>query len=321
MFDLIKRNWFMLGLLAVAAVTIADGSGVTTTPGLWLRAHHGPSIGIVVIFFLSGLALDIGQVKSGAADYKGTLVALAVIFVASPLIALLSTLLPLQTGIVFGMLLVAVMPTTLSSGVVMTGAAGGNMAHALMITIIANSLAVVTIPVVLGELLALSGESRAITIARLPIMIKIATLVLLPLVAGLLVRRRSGKLLKPLLPYTSLCNQVAILSFVWMAVCQGRHTILSGLDAIVPVLSLVFTFHLSLLLLGFLATHAAGIGPGRRESVIFMGGQKTLPLSIILQVSLFPEYGLALVVCVLHHIVHLIMDAFLVQRLGKDRKT
>jgi sodium/bile acid cotransporter 7 len=46
-----------------------------------------------------------------------------------------------------------------------------------------------------------------------------------------------------------------------------------------------------------------------------MGGQKTLPLSIILQVSLFSQYGIALVVCVLHHIVHLAMDGYLVERL------
>jgi len=51
------------------------------------------------------------------------------------------------------------------------------------------------------------------------------------------------------------------------------------------------------------------------ESVIFMGGQKTLVLSVILQVSLFPQYGLALVVCVMHHIVHLVMDGYLVGRL------
>jgi sodium/bile acid cotransporter 7 len=57
------------------------------------------------------------------------------------------------------------------------------------------------------------------------------------------------------------------------------------------------------------------MGPGRRESILFMGGQKTLTLSIILQVSLFPQYGLALAVCVLHHIIHLMMDGYLVEKL------
>ena len=40
-----------------------------------------------------------------------------------------------------------------------------------------------------------------------------------------------------------------------------------------------------------------------------------LPLSIILQMTLFPHYGIALLVCVLHHIVHLMMDGYLVERL------
>ena len=311
----------MLGLLAVAAVTVADGSALSAAPGLWLRAHHGPDIAIVLIFFLSGLLLDIHHVKHGVSDYKGTLLALVLIFIAAPLLAVIFSLLPLQTGIILGLLLVAVMPSTLSSGVVMTGAAGGNMAHALLITLIANSLAVVTIPVVLGVLLALTGENRSIVIERLPIMIKFATYVLLPLVAGMLSRPHLGRCVTSLLPYAGLCNQVIVLIVVWMAVCQGRDTILAGLDSIVSVISLVFTFHLALLVLGFIATRAAGIGPGRRESIIFMGGQKTLPLSVILQVTLFPQYGLALVVCVLHHIVHLIMDAFLVQQLRRDRKS
>lgn len=316
-----KRNWFMLGLLAVAVVTIADRSGLVGAPGLWLRVHHGPAIAIVLIFFLSGVGLDISHVRTGVSDYKGTLLALFLIFITAPLVAVLFSLLPLKIGIIIGLILVSVMPTTLSSGVVMTGIAGGNMAHALLITIIANSMAVFSIPVALDALLALSGESRTIVIERLPIMVKIATLVLLPLVAGLLTRSRIGKRLKAFLPYTGLCNQGIILVVVWMAVCQGRRTILDGIGAIVPVVGVVFAFHLALLVSGFIATQATGIGPGRRESVILMGAQKTLPLSVILQVSLFSEYGLALVVCVLHHIVHLIMDAFLAQRLRKHDKT
>ena len=40
-----------------------------------------------------------------------------------------------------------------------------------------------------------------------------------------------------------------------------------------------------------------------------------IALSIILQVSLFPQYGMALMVCVLHHMIHLLMEGYLVGRL------
>jgi len=36
-----------------------------------------------------------------------------------------------------------------------------------------------------------------------------------------------------------------------------------------------------------------------------------------LQMSLFPHHVAALVVCVVHHIVHLVMDAYLVARLKR----
>jgi hypothetical protein len=56
----------------------------------------------------------------------------------------------------------------------------------------------------------------------------------------------------------------------------------------------------------------------RCASVLFVGGQKTLPLSVILQVSLFPQYGLALVACVMHHLIVLMMDGYLVGKLKGD---
>lgn len=305
----------MLGLIGITLLTVADSTGLTITPGLWLKTHKGPDFVIVLIFLLSGLALNTSQIRSGIADIRGTALALLLIFLIAPLVATLFTFLPLETGIILGLFLVAAMPTTLSSGVVMTGAAGGNMAHSLVITIIANSLAVITIPIALGLLLNFVGDSRIIEIDQLPIMIKIGTLVLLPLISGILLRNFFGGLLRPVLPYTAICNQLGILMIVWMALCAGREAIVAGLESIVIVVLIVFAFHLILVLIGLTLTRFAQIPKSHRESIIFMGGQKTLPLSVILQVSLFSEFGIALVVCVIHHIVHLIMDAYLIQYL------
>lgn len=191
------------------------------------------------------------------------------------------------------------------------------MAHALLITICANSLAVFTIPLALELLLPFAGSSQEIEIDSVAIMLKIATRVLIPLTAGLIVRSRLPMVTMKMLKRANIANQCLILSIVWMAMCHSRGAILEGAGAILPIAAVTFTFHLGLVLAGLGLTKSLSIGPGRRQSVIFMGGQKTLPLSIILQVALFPQYGLALVVCVLHHIIHLIMDAYLVQRLRR----
>jgi len=305
----------MVGLVIVAGAALADVTGKTVAVGQWLKANGGPDVVIISIFFLSGLALEPKQIRAGLGDFKGTLASLSIIFIASPLLAAVYRFLPIETGILIGLFLVASMPTTLSSGVVMTGAAGGNMAHALLITICANSLAVFTIPLALELLLPMAGSSQEIEIDSLAIMIKIATRVLVPLTAGLLVRSHLPMVTAKMLKRANIANQSLILSMVWMAMCHSRGAVLDGAGAIVPVAVVAFTFHLGLVLVGLALTKTMRIGLGRRESVIFMGGQKTLPLSIILQVILFPQYGLALVFCVLHHIIHLIMDAYLVQRL------
>ncbi len=316
MLSVLKKNWFMFALIAIAMVVVADSGGALVTAGLWLKQHRGPAIIITLIFYLSGLVLDTRQIREGLSDIRGLLVALFLIFLLSPLLGFLFSLLLSDYGVIVGLFLVAVMPSTLSSGVVMTGCTGGNMAHSLFITVVANSLAVFTIPLTLSLLLG-GVDSKSIEIEQLPMMLKITKMVLVPLLLGIVSRRLSGERLRPLLPFISSCNQLGILIIVFMALCAGRPAIVSGLDSVFFVIFLVFCFHLVLVFGGFAVTGLLRIPRQKRISVIFMGGQKTLALSVLLQVSLFPEFGIALVVCVMHHITHLIMDAYLVGFLKK----
>jgi sodium/bile acid cotransporter 7 len=277
--------------------------------------HRGPDAVIVLIFFFSGLILNVRQIRTGVMDIKVIIAALIIIFLVAPAVGLLFGAIPIDTGIVIGIFLVAVMPTTLSSGVVMTGAAGGNMAQALAITIIANGLAVFTIPLILALLLNLVDGSTIIVIDRLAIMIKLGFYVLLPLCLGLAIKIFAESFTNRFVHRLQILNQFLVLAIVWMAMSQARDAIVGGGASVGIILVLVFSFHAILLVSAAIFIGCLKLGKGRRESVIFMGGQKTLPLSIILQVSLFPQYGLALVVCALHHVVHLLMDGYLVGRI------
>jgi len=104
-----------------------------------------------------------------------------------------------------------------------------------------------------------------------------------------------------------------------MALSQSKQVVVNNSDMIIPIFLAVFLFHGALVGSAFTATSIFKIGKRRRESIVFMGGQKTLPLSVILQVILFPEAGIVLAVCVIHHIVHLLMDSFLVGKLAESK--
>ena len=296
-------------------MTLADRTSTVSALGQWFRERHGPDIVVIFIFVASGALIDINQIKAGLKDVIGTTAALGVMFIGAPLIAAAFAQLPLQTGILIGVFLVAVMPTTLSSGVVMTGAAGGNTAHALFITIIANTLAVFIVPVLLPLLLSLIGGSAEVFIDSWQIMVKLFSMVLLPLCGGIMVKCFAGKLCARYSPMLQLFNQCLILAIVWMGISRARPETLDAGKMIGAILMLAFIFHGLLLATAWVIAAILRIGKGRRESLVFMGAQKTLPLSIILQVALFPQYGLALVFCVVHHIVHLMMDGYLVGKM------
>lgn len=318
--QILKKHWFLIGLGLVFALTLGDPGGLVAGTGRWLRAHRGPDIVIFVIFLFSGLLLNPEQIRAGLTDMRGTATALVLIFCVAPLIAVVPAGMGLDPGILIGLFLVASMPTTLSSGIVMTGAAGGNMAHALVITIAANALSVLAVPFILSALLGLVGAGGPVAIDKGAIIFKLCVLVLVPLGAGLALKSRIPEWSKRNGPVLSKCNQCLILAMVWIAAAQSREAILASGKLVPVVCVLVFAYHGCLLLAAFLATRLTGLEPGRRESVIFMGAQKTLTLSVILQVSLFPEVGIALGVCVLHHLIHLMMDGYLVGILGEKGK-
>ncbi|MBU0995052.1 MAG: bile acid:sodium symporter [Proteobacteria bacterium] len=318
MVNLLKKYWFLLGLLIVFILTLKDSTETIARTGLFLKAHHGADIAIVLIFFIYGLTTHASELKSGINDIQGLGIGLFNIFIIAPVIAAVFMVLPLPEGLIIGIFIVSVMPTTLSSGVVMTGAAGGNIAHALLITLTANILSVFTIPVILAFLLSLYKDAVSVNIDKLAIMIKIGLLVVLPLIAGLGVKKWVNKLIETAGNFIQQLNQLFVIAIVWMSLSQTKPVILGNMDMVPRVFLAVLVFHVMLLLSAFLLTRLFKIPSGRRESVIFMGSQKTLPLSVIIQVTLFPQYGMALIVCVLHHIVHLFIDSYLVGKLKRD---
>lgn len=251
------------------------------------------------------------QIKAGIKDFKATTAALFVIVIISPAVAAGLALIPMEEGVVLGLFLVAVMPTTLSSGVVMTGQAGGNMAHALFVTILSNCIAIISIPVVLPLLLLFLELETSLFIDQKAIFIKLLLVVLLPLLTGLILNKALFSFTSDQKKKLGLINQFVVICVIYMSLSSARQILIDKSGTFFWILPLVIVFHLILLVLSFYCTRFLNIGRARRESVIFMGSQKTLPLAVMLQLTCFPEYGTALLVCVVHHIIHLMIDGFI----------
>jgi solute carrier family 10 (sodium/bile acid cotransporter), member 7 len=318
MIQKIKDFWFLLALVSISAIIIIDQTNTLAGFGIFLKENRAPEIIIFFIFIVSGLLMEKEQIKAGIKDVKSTILSLITILIVAPAVALLLSCLPLETGVIIGLFLVAVMPTTLSSGVVMTGVAGGNMAHALFITIISNFSAVFSIPITLSWLLFFLNHAKELTIDQGAIIIKLIALVILPLALGIYAKKLVFGMINPDKKKLQIMNQCMVIGIVFISLAGAKQVLMDKGLTVLYVTILVIVFHLILLAVSFLFVKIFSIEKGCYESIIFMGSQKTLPLSIMIQVSYFSEYKIALLVCVIHHIVHLMIDGYLSSKMGQN---
>lgn len=317
-FRLLRDQWFLVGVLIVTVLTLADPAGAVVRAGENLAARRGNEACLVLIFILSGLDLEWRHLREALADWPGVLVSLASVFILAPVLAWLLALAAPSPDVALGLFLVGAVSTTQASGIVMAAAAGGRAAHALFITIAGNVVCIVTIPLTLALLLGAGGAGVRLPWAEM--MAKLALLILLPLLAGMMLRR-------PLLPAfarlpfkPSHLNRALILVILFIGLSKGRQNILGDGAQVLWVLGLTVALHLLKAGVLWTALKALNWGPGRRESIFFMGIQKTLPQAIWLQTAYFPAQGMALVVCVIYHITQLVIDSWFVGKLAAEKK-
>ncbi len=243
----IKQFWFLLGLVLVFITVIIDRTDTLARIGIFLKNNNASEVIIFLIFIISGLLIEKNQIRVGIKDIKSTLLSLMVILVVSPAAALMLNCLPLETGVAIGLFLVAVMPTTLSSGVVMTGAAGGNMAHALFLTITSNFIGIFSIPFILSWLLLFLDQSKELTIDQGAIIIKLILLVLVPLIMGIYTKPFIFKIINPVKSRLQVINQCMVIGMVFISLAGAKQVIISKGISVLYIVVLVIVFHLMLL--------------------------------------------------------------------------
>ncbi|MEL0120210.1 MAG: bile acid:sodium symporter, partial [Opitutae bacterium] len=157
--------------------------------GAWLLRDYRFSLdthpAIAVIFLIQGMMLDNDHLRRGFMSWRVHMVVQFGIFLGFPLVVWgLLRLLPwdfsdtLQTGL----LLLAVLPTTISTAVVYSGQSGGNTATALFNATLSNLVGILVVPL---ALLAMKvGTETGVNLDTTAFVKKIGLLVILPFLVG-----------------------------------------------------------------------------------------------------------------------------------------
>jgi solute carrier family 10 (sodium/bile acid cotransporter), member 7 len=288
-----------------------------------LRPETTAKAGVAIIFLLQGLSIPTQALRAGALRWKLHAATQLFIFAVFPLGVLLlglagGRLLPDEVRL--GFIFLAVLPTTVSTCVVFTAAARGNVSGALFNAALANVAGVVITPLLAGLVTGTLGEGPGL----LPMMTEIAMLLLAPLLIGQLARSILAGVWQPNRDRLGAASNIIILYMVFTAFANSvQSDVFAETGVLVTTMIVVLAAALFGIALAAASVigHLLGFDTADRRAFLFCAPQKTLASGIPMGQILFagnPALGLILLPLMVYHTVQLLGGASLAGRMASS---
>ncbi len=300
----------IVGMVALGSVLPARGTGADVASGASVVA-------IGLLFFLYGARLSAEAALAGARHWRLHLTVLLSTFALFPVLGLVMRSLgpsvlsgPLWTGVIF----LCCLPSTVQSSIAFTSIARGNAPAALCSASASNLLGILVTPLLASLLLTTRGGGfSAHALAD------IAAQLLLPFVAGQVLRRWIGAWLQEHRRLTEMVDRGSILLIVYTAFSEGVvNGIWGQLDVTSLLLVVAVNAVLLALVLGATTVGSRLLGFSREDeiAIVFCGSKKGLAGGLSMASVLFPasQVGLIVLPLMLFHQLQLMVCATLAKR-------
>ena len=317
----LHRNWFLAGL--VAAVGLAWLYPAAGAQGGFLRPDITIRAGVVLIFFSQGLTLALATLRQGALRWRLHVVVQAWTFLLFPLVGLILDRVAgsrLPSDLRMGFLFLCVLPTTLSTAIVFTTLAGGNVAGAVFNATLSNLLGIVMTPLWTGWLLQTGGQPLPLG----PVILQIVLLLLVPLAVGQVFRLWLRRWADPRRVGLARVNSGIVLFIVYAAFANsvqarvweryGWHSALLAVTGVVLLFSVVMGA-------AYLTIRAARLDDADSSAALFCASQKTLAAGVPMAQLIFgahPGLGLILLPVMLYHPLQLMVHGMIAVRWRRE---
>ncbi|MBV9298363.1 MAG: bile acid:sodium symporter [Verrucomicrobia bacterium] len=324
----LKTNGFILGLFGV--VLLAFIFPEPAADNGWLHPALVQNIGIALILFLQGISMPLEKVRKGAGNWKLHAIIQSFTFVIFPLLGLafgffLHRIWPAEPSAVRdGFLYLCVLPSTVSTSVVLTSVAGGNTAAAILSAAFSNIVGVILTPLLVGLLIHVTGKSGSGSLG--PLLAEITMLTLLPFAVGVGLRPFIRHWVDAKKKWVNRISNSVILFFVYSAFCDSvkeRIWHQYGLLLTVQILLCVAALFGIVSLLIYFAVHLAHLNREDAITCYFCSVKKTLAMGVPLAILIFgtrTDLSLLLLPLMLYHPFQLFTNGILANRWAKHRE-
>ena len=309
------KNWFLLGLLAAVALGLAAPRAGTAAS---LNGATSTAL-VMLLFFLSGASLPTEAVRAGLRDVRLHLFLQLFIFAAVPLYFAASAALLWRGAdprLVAGIYALAVLPTTVSSCIVFTQLAGGNVVATIFNASLANMAGVFLSPLLLSLLLQQSGRALPAD-ELLRVLVALSIKMLLPVALGQLARARLRETVRRCRQGISVFMNAAIVVIIWFSFSRPAldPAFAASLLRLWPLFGYLVVSHLLLLGAVWGISRALRLDRANTCTALFVAPQKTLAMGAPLLSTYFAavpdQLGMALLPLIVYHLWQLTVAGFL----------
>ena len=315
-----KRDKFIFAILAVvAAAYLFPLSHIGRVPLSTIG-----TVGVSAIFFFYGLKLSPEKLRSGLKNWRLHILIQSATFVLFPLVVL-----PFYAAagsehtrlLWLGFFFLAVMPSTVSSSVVMVSIAKGNIPAAIFNASISGIIGIVAAPLWLGMFIGPSdGDAGGLT----DIYIRLSLEIIAPLVLGLILHRYWGNFAIRHGKWLTMFDKSIILLIIYNSFTRSfAENIFAGVDVVdlaVIGVAVVVLFYAIYLSLGRLST-LLGFSREDRITAQFCGTKKSLVHGTVFLKVIFgtsPAAGLIIIPLMVFHAVQIFIISTIAGKLADD---
>jgi len=281
--------------------------------------------GVILLFFFYGLRLSPEKLKNDLKNWKLHLTIQTFTFLIFPLLIL--PFYPLFKGTDYiqfwlAVFFLAVLPSTVSSSVVMVSIARGNIPGAIFNASISGIIGIVVTPLWLGFFLDASMESFSFGKTLLDLILQI----FVPVCAGLVLHRYWGQWAQRNKHWFSRFDKTIICLIVYESFSSSFS---GGLFNSIPNWTLFilsgFVIGLFFLVLGLSKVVSKWLGFSREEqiTVIFCGSKKSLVHGSVFSSVLFagnPAASLFLLPIMIYHAFQLFFISMVARKMSKENR-
>ncbi|MFD3739592.1 bile acid:sodium symporter family protein [Streptomyces sp. NPDC058629] len=298
----------VLAALLPARGTVADVAGGASTGA------------VALLFLLYGARLSTAEVLDGLKHWRLHLTVLACTFLVFPLLGLASGgLVPyvLTPELQAGFLFLCLVPSTIQSSTTFTSIARGNVPAAICAGSFSSLTGIFLTPLLAALLLGSAGGGFSADS-----LLKIVLQLLVPFLAGQLLRRWVGGFLTRHRKVLALVDRGSILLVVhtafsegmvagiWSQVTPARLGALLAAEAVLLAVMLALTWH---------GARRLGFGREDRIAIQFAGSKKSLAAGLPMASVLFgAQASLAVLPLMLFHQMQLMVCAVIAKRRSRD---